>query len=53
MKRSFIIIAVAIAISCATNPATGRRQLILVPEADEIQLGKQADTEIRARDGRL
>ena len=51
MKRSFIVIVVAIAINCATNPATGRRQLILVGEADEIQLGKQADQEIRREMG--
>ena len=36
MKRIFPAALVALAISCATNPATGRRQLILMSEAEEI-----------------
>jgi len=51
MRRSLVTVALAITIACATNPATGRRQLILLPEADEIQLGRQADTEIRQEMG--
>jgi predicted Zn-dependent protease len=51
VKRSVVIILVALAINCATNPATGRRQLILLSEADEIQLGRQADEEIRREMG--
>ena len=42
--------AVALALSllvalpaCATNPATGQRQLMLVTEAQEIEMGRQAD----------
>ena len=37
--------------SCATNPATGRRQLILMSEQEEIALGKQSDAEIRQQMG--
>jgi predicted Zn-dependent protease len=37
----------AVAAACATNPATGRRQLMLMTEAQEIELGREADREIR------
>lgn len=33
--------------ACATNPATGKRQLMLVSEADEVQMGREADADIR------
>ncbi len=47
-----ILIVLVAAIGCATNPATGRRQLILMSEQDEIQLGRQADAEVREQMGR-
>ncbi|HEU4559845.1 MAG TPA: M48 family metalloprotease [Longimicrobium sp.] len=31
---------------CATNPVTGRRQLALISEAQEIQLGQQASQQV-------
>jgi predicted Zn-dependent protease len=33
--------------ACATNPATGKRELMLVSEADEIQMGRDADADVR------
>jgi predicted Zn-dependent protease len=45
------ITALLLAAACATNPATGRRQLILMSEAEEIQLGKQADAQVRQQMG--
>jgi predicted Zn-dependent protease len=53
MQRRVVVAAavVAVAVSCATNPATGRRQLILVSEAEEIQLGRQSDASIRSEMG--
>ncbi len=33
-------------LSCAVNPVTGERQLMLLSEQDEIALGKQTDAEI-------
>lgn len=50
MKLLRVLAVVALS-ACATNPATGRRQLILMSEAQEIQLGKQADEEIRREMG--
>ncbi|HEX8362724.1 MAG TPA: M48 family metalloprotease [Longimicrobium sp.] len=35
-----------LAAGCATNPVTGRRQLSLVPEGQEIQMGQQAAVQV-------
>jgi predicted Zn-dependent protease len=37
--------------SCATNPATGKKQIMLVSEAQEIQMGQEADQEVGASMG--
>jgi predicted Zn-dependent protease len=37
--------------ACATNPATGKRQLMLMSEQDEIQLGRESDVEVRKEMG--
>ncbi|HEX5724141.1 MAG TPA: M48 family metalloprotease [Longimicrobiaceae bacterium] len=39
-------LACALAAGCATNPVTGRRQLALISEAQEIELGRQASQEV-------
>jgi predicted Zn-dependent protease len=44
------VVAAAL-IACATNPATGRKQLMLVSEAQEIAMGKAADQEAVAAYG--
>ena len=31
--------------SCAVNPVSGQRELMLVSESDEVQLGGQADAD--------
>ncbi len=51
MKLARIVVLCVVAISCATNPATGRRQLILMSEAEEVALGRQSDAEIRQQMG--
>lgn len=33
--------------ACATNPVSGKRELALMSEAQEIELGRQSDAEIR------
>ena len=50
-SRLTAAVGAAIVIACATNPATGRRQLMLVSEAQEIAMGKQADQEVVAAYG--
>jgi predicted Zn-dependent protease len=38
-------------VSCATNPATGRREFTLMSEAQEIGIGRESDPQIRAEMG--
>ena len=45
------LVAGALLAACATNPATGRRQLSLVSEAQEIQMGREADQQVAASIG--
>ncbi|HOC24954.1 MAG TPA: M48 family metalloprotease, partial [bacterium] len=33
-------------IACAVNPVTGKRQLMLLSEGDEVALGQQTDAEV-------
>jgi predicted Zn-dependent protease len=42
----FAIAAVALVAGCATNPVTGKRQLSLISEEEEIALGKQSREQI-------
>lgn len=44
-------LAGAVAVACVTNPATGRRHLNLMSEAQEIALGKESDAQIRQEMG--
>jgi predicted Zn-dependent protease len=44
------VVALTIA-ACATNPATGKKELSLMSEAQEIELGKQADADVRREMG--
>jgi len=42
--KGFILIGAAfLAVSCAVNPVTGDRDLMLVSEEDEVKLGRQTD----------
>ncbi|HEX8832179.1 MAG TPA: M48 family metalloprotease, partial [Longimicrobium sp.] len=43
MARGCVVLLAA---GCATNPVTGRRQLSLVPEGQEIQMGQQAAVQV-------
>ncbi|MFO7303325.1 MAG: M48 family metalloprotease [Acidobacteriota bacterium] len=51
MKALIRLLIVVVMAGCATNPATGRRQLILMSEQEEIQIGRQSDAEIRQQMG--
>lgn len=37
--------------ACATNPVTGKKQVVLMSEENEIQMGKEADPQIIAQFG--
>jgi len=55
--RSKIVTAAALigvaflAGGCATNPATGDRELSLIGEQQEISMGRQADQDVQATIG--
>ena len=51
-SRGLVWLFAGIAASgCATNPATGRNQLMLISEAQEIQMGREADGAVVASIG--
>lgn len=47
LRLTFAALVFAGAGACATNPVTGQRELALMSEEQEIQLGREADAEIR------
>lgn len=50
--RAVIFGALAlVVVACAVNPATGRREFMLVTESQEIQMGRDADPQISASYG--
>jgi predicted Zn-dependent protease len=53
MQLRAVLAAVVLATmaACATNPATGRREVTLMSEAQEISLGKESDAQIRQEMG--
>ena len=48
---SFLFTAVLVIISCAINPVTGKKQIMLMSEAQEVQLGAQYDPQVMATFG--
>jgi predicted Zn-dependent protease len=55
MKKYLIIAAfigtICLYNSCATNPVSGKKQVVLMSEAQEIAMGKEADPQIIAQFG--
>jgi predicted Zn-dependent protease len=49
-KRSFVLVPLLLA-GCATNPVTGKTELSLVSEEQEIQMGQQGAEEAKAAYG--
>lgn len=51
MKKKFLLrmfgfMVVLLLLSCAVNPVTGKHELMLLSESDEIALGRQSDSEV-------
>jgi predicted Zn-dependent protease len=42
----FVFFSISLILSCAVNPVTGDRELMLLSKQDEIALGKQTDAQI-------
>ena len=53
MRKMIILslILILFGMSCAINPVTGKKELMLISEQEEIALGKNTDTEIRTQYG--
>ena len=52
MKASLPVLLIAVAtVTCARNPATGKRELMLVSESQEIAMGQENDPAIVAQMG--
>lgn len=51
LRRRACAVAALVLAACATNPATGRKQLSLIGEQQEVRLGQQADQEATAAIG--
>lgn len=56
MKKQLILICLSASLlisnSCAVNPVTGKKQIVLMSESQEIAMGAAADPEILAQYGR-
>jgi len=50
-KGTCFLFAVLATAACATNPVTGKRQMSLLSEAEELAIGQQQDAEIRREMG--
>lgn len=51
MKRFGPAAALAVAAACAINPVTGKKELALISESQEIEMGQQAAVEVRQSSG--
>lgn len=51
MRQIVALAFLAITVACAVNPATGRRELMLVSESQEIQMGRESDPQVVAAYG--
>ena len=51
LVRALAVAGMTAALSCATNPVTGKRELALVSESQEIAIGQQGAAEVRASIG--
>lgn len=51
MKRLALALVLLTTVACATNPATGQRQLSLINEQQEVAMGQQASKEVAQQMG--
>ena len=54
LRRSAALIVLAALsglMSCAINPVTGKKEIMLIPESQEIEMGKSTDESIRRQFG--
>lgn len=51
MRTTLKVLGLALVAACATNPVTGRRELSLVSEAQEIEMGRQSLAQAQQQTG--
>jgi predicted Zn-dependent protease len=51
MRRTSALLFLSLFAACATNPVTGKREFMLMSEAEELAIGQQADAEVRREMG--
>ncbi len=51
MRQIVAFLLLTVTVACAVNPATGRRELMLVSESQEIQMGRDSDPQVVAAYG--
>ena len=51
LVRALAVAAVTTSLACATNPVTGKRELALISESQEIEMGRQGAAEVTAAIG--
>lgn len=44
--KAMVVVLMVWAVSCAINPVTGKRELMLLSSADELAMGQQSDPQI-------
>ena len=50
-KVYFLQFLLIFLISCAVNPVTGKKELMLIPESQEIEMGKSVDRSVKSEYG--
>ena len=51
VRRVAAVATMLLLTACAVNPATGRRELMLVSESQEIAMGRESDPQVVASYG--
>jgi predicted Zn-dependent protease len=51
LKWIAVLMLAVLAVSCAVNPVTGHRELSLISESQEIEMGRQTDIEVLGQYG--
>ena len=50
-RSSRVLVTLLVLGGCATNPVTGAREFVMLSEAQEIAMGREADVEVRRQMG--
>ena len=51
VRSSRVLVTLLVLGGCATNPVTGAREFVMLSEAQEIAMGREADVEVRRQMG--